>query len=91
MEAKLGLLRANPRLEVQIEGHADDRGPDEYNLALGNRRAASVKRWFVDNGIAESRLTITSLGEERPAVQGGSEESWALNRRAEFVVTRPAR
>lgn len=91
MEARLAVLRANPRLQIQIEGHADDRGPDEYNLALGNRRAATVKRWLVERGIADDRVTIISYGEERPAAGGGTEEVWALNRRAEFRVTRPAR
>ncbi len=91
MEAKLGILRANPRLEVLIEGHCDDRGPDEYNLALGNRRAAAIRRWFIEHGVDESRLTILSYGEERPAEQGATEEVYARNRRAEFRVTRPAR
>lgn len=91
MGAKLAILRANPRLEVQIEGHCDERGPDEYNLALGNRRAAAVKRWFLEHGIPESRLTIVSYGEERPAEQAATEEAFARNRRAEFRVTRGAR
>ncbi len=91
LEAKLAILRANPRLEVQIEGHCDERGPDEYNLALGNRRAAAVKRWFVEHGIAEARLTIVSYGEERPAEQASTEDAFARNRRAEFRVTRAAR
>jgi peptidoglycan-associated lipoprotein len=91
LDRKLALLRANPRLEVQIEGHCDDRGPDEYNLALGNRRAAAVKRYLVEHGLADARLTVTSFGEERPAGPGANEEAWARNRRAEFVVTRSAR
>jgi peptidoglycan-associated lipoprotein len=91
LERKLALLRANPRLEVQVEGHCDDRGPDEYNLALGNRRAATVKRYLVEHGLAEARLTIVSYGEERPAAPGANENAWAKNRRAEFVVTRSAR
>jgi len=91
LDRKVALLRANPRLEIQVEGHCDDRGPDEYNLALGNRRAASVKRYLVEHGIAAARLTIVSYGEERPAVQGATETAWARNRRAEFAVTRSAR
>jgi len=91
LEGKLGVLRGNPRLTIQIEGHCDERGPDEYNLALGNRRAAEVKRWLVENGVAESRITVVSYGEERPAEAGSTEEAWARNRRAEFRVTRSAR
>jgi len=91
LDRKIALLSANPRLQVQIEGHCDDRGPDEYNLALGNRRAAAVKRYLVEHGIADARVTIISYGEERPAAPGAGEEAWARNRRAEFVVTRSAR
>jgi peptidoglycan-associated lipoprotein len=91
LDAKIAILRANPRLQLMVEGHADERGPDEYNVALGNRRAASVKRYLVDHGVADERLTITSYGEERPADARSNEESWARNRRAEFRVTRSAR
>lgn len=91
IELKLAILRAHPRLELQIEGHADERGPDEYNLALGNRRAAAIKRYMVQHGIADARLTITSYGEERPADARSTEEAWSVNRRGEFRVTRPAR
>jgi peptidoglycan-associated lipoprotein len=91
LDRKLALFRANPRLEVQIEGHADERGPDEYNLALGNRRAAAVKRYLTEHGIPDARLTIISYGEERPADPGNNEAAWARNRRAEFRVTRSAR
>ncbi|MDP3773330.1 MAG: peptidoglycan-associated lipoprotein Pal [Gemmatimonadales bacterium] len=91
LEEKLAILRANPRLEIQIEGHCDERGPDEYNLALGNRRAAAAKRYIVEHGIADARIAIISYGEERPADPGHTEEAWAMNRRAEFVVTRGGR
>ena len=91
LDYKINVLRANPRLEIQVEGHCDERGPDEYNLALGNRRAAAVKRYLVEHGIADARITITSFGEERPAVPQSTEEAWAANRRAEFRVTRSAR
>ena len=91
LDRKIAILRANPRLEVQVEGHCDDRGPDEYNLALGNRRAAAVKRDLVEHGIADGRVTIISYGEERPAVPGSNEDAWTRNRRAEFRVTRSAR
>jgi peptidoglycan-associated lipoprotein len=91
LEAKLAVLRSAPRLELLIEGHCDERGSDEYNLALGNRRAAAARRYLVDHGVAEGRLAIVSYGEERPADPGHSEEAWAKNRRAEFVVTRGGR
>jgi peptidoglycan-associated lipoprotein len=91
LDRKVTVLRANPRLTLQIEGHCDERGPDEYNLALGERRAAATKRWLVEHGIADTRLTIISYGEERPADPGHTEEAWAKNRRAEFRVTRSAR
>jgi len=91
LEYKLNVLRANGRLELKIEGHCDERGPDEYNLALGERRASAVKRYLVEHGIAESRLSIVSYGEERPVDPRSTEEAWAKNRRAEFRVTRSAR
>lgn len=91
LDRKVAVLRANPRLELQIEGHCDERGPDEYNLALGERRAAATKRWLVEHGIQDARLTIISYGEERPADPGHTDEAWAKNRRAEFRVTRSAR
>ncbi len=91
LDLKIAVLRGHPNLEVQIEGHCDERGPDEYNLALGNRRAAAVKRYLVEHGIADRRITIVSYGEERPADHRSNEEAWAANRRAEFRVTRSAR
>ena len=91
LDRKVTIMRANPRLEIQVEGHADERGPDEYNLALGNRRAAAVKRYLVEHGVADARVTIVSYGEERPADPASNEQAWARNRRAEFRVTRSAR
>jgi len=91
LDGKLAVLRASPRLEIQIEGHCDERGSDEYNLALGNRRAAAVKRYLVEHGVADARIGIVSYGEERPADPGHTEEAWTRNRRAEFRVTRGVR
>lgn len=91
LERKLAIMRANPLLEVRIGGHADDRGADEYNLALGLRRASAVHRWLVAHGIPEARITLVSYGEERPLDPGGTESAWSANRRADFTVTRPAR
>lgn len=79
-------LRANLDVSVIIEGHCDERGTNEYNLALGDRRAASTKTFLVDLGISPLRLTIISYGEERPLVSGRNEEAWAKNRRAHFGI-----
>jgi peptidoglycan-associated lipoprotein len=79
-------LRANPGRTVRIEGHCDERGTVEYNLALGQRRAASVKDYLVGLGIQPSRLTTISYGKERPADPGHDEAAHSKNRRAEFVI-----
>jgi len=78
-------LRKNSNVYVTIEGHCDDRGTNEYNLALGDRRANSAKSFLMDLGIAESRLTTISYGEERPIDPRKNEEAWAKNRRAQFT------
>jgi peptidoglycan-associated lipoprotein len=79
-------LRENPNTAVTIEGHCDSRGTNEYNLALGDRRAESAKAFLVDLGISASRLTTISYGEERPVCNQQNEECWAKNRRDNFVV-----
>lgn len=81
------ILGANGALRLRVSGHADDRGSDEYNLALGSRRASAVKTYLGNKGIDGSRLEIVSYGEERPLQSGQDEDSWAANRRAEFEVT----
>jgi peptidoglycan-associated lipoprotein len=86
LEAKLAILQANPGLRIRIAGHCDERGSDEYNLALGQRRAAVVQRFFADRGIESGRFELVSFGRERPAMQGTSEDVWARNRRAEFEI-----
>ncbi len=70
--------------KVTVEGHCDERGSDEYNLALGERRANAVKQYLVDTGVTASIDTV-SYGESRPAVQGSDDSAWRMNRRAEFV------
>ena len=70
---------------VTVEGHCDERGSTEYNLALGERRANAVKRYLVDLGVPSSKLRTVSFGEDRPAVQGHDESAWRYNRRADFV------
>ena len=82
-------LKASSSTVVQIEGHCDERGSIEYNLALGERRAQSVKNYLVQLGIDPARLPTISYGEEKPAVQGADESSWSQNRRAAFVVSTP--
>lgn len=69
-----------------IEGHTDERGSDEYNIALGQRRAAAAKAYLVSQGIAADRIDVVSFGEERPAAQGSNETAWAQNRRDEFEI-----
>lgn len=87
LDAKLAIFQANPGLRIRVAGHADERGSDEYNLALGQRRAVAVKRYLTDQGIDPSRIDVVSYGEERPDVTDGTEEGFRMNRRAEFEVT----
>lgn len=79
-------LRSNAPKKLIIEGHCDERGSAEYNLALGERRALAVRSYLVGLGIDGARVQTSSFGEERPAAQGTGEAVWRLNRRAEFVV-----
>ena len=79
-------LRENPDATITIEGNCDERGTNEYNLALGERRAESAKNFLVDLGIAPSRMTTISYGEERPLDPAHNEEAWAQNRRDDFVI-----
>jgi peptidoglycan-associated lipoprotein len=83
---KAAWLRAKANVTATIEGHCDERGTNEYNLALGDRRADSAKAFLVDLGIAASRLTTISYGEERPLCSQKNEECWAKNRRGHFVI-----
>ena len=86
LDAKVAVLRANPALSIRITGHCDERGSDEYNLALGNRRANAVKQYLVNQGIDASRIEILSYGEERPISMDRNDAGWAQNRRAEFEI-----
>lgn len=83
---KAEILRANPAVRIRVVGHADDRGSDEYNLALGMRRATSAKDYLVRLGIEAGRIEVASLGEEVPLEMGANEQSWAMNRRGEFEI-----
>ena len=86
LRVKAEWLKANPEALAIIEGHCDERGTNEYNLALGDRRAQSAKTYLVDLGIAAERLTSISYVEERPLDPGHDEAAWARNRRAQFVI-----
>lgn len=86
LEKKAEWLRNNPGGSVVIEGHCDERGTSEYNLALGDRRAKSVEAFLVDLGVSASRLITLSYGEERPTDSGRNEEAWAKNRRVHFII-----
>ncbi len=87
---KLGeFMKSSAKAVTQIEGHCDERGSVEYNLALGQRRAQSAKNYLVQLGIDASRLPTMSYGEEKPSVEGHDESAWAKNRRAEFVLSNP--
>lgn len=83
---KADWLRRNPRVRVRVEGHCDDRGTNEYNLALGESRAENAKEYLVALGVEDSRLATVSYGEERPLVPETSEEARAQNRRAHFDI-----
>lgn len=84
---KVEILRASPQVQLRIEGHADERGTTEYNIALGNRRAEAVRQFLTGFGLSQNRFEIVSFGEGRPLQQGSNEAAWARNRRAEFVIT----
>jgi peptidoglycan-associated lipoprotein len=78
-------LTAHPNAKMKLEGNTDERGTREYNIGLGERRAQAVRRALMLQGVAESQLTTTSFGAERPAVEGDDESAWAQNRRVELV------
>jgi peptidoglycan-associated lipoprotein len=87
LRSKAAILRANGDVQLRVEGHADERGSTEYNLALAQRRAETVRNFLSGYGIAADRVATLSYGKERPLVEGTGESVWARNRRAEFVVT----
>ena len=86
LKIKAAYMKENPKIKARIEGHCDERGTNEYNLALGDRRANSAKEFLINLGIAESRLTSISYGEEKPVAMGHNEAAWAKNRRAQFAI-----
>jgi peptidoglycan-associated lipoprotein len=86
LKANGQLLRDNPSWQVQVEGNCDERGSDEYNLALGKKRAEAAKAYLVDLGIDAGRISTISYGEENPADPSSNETAWAKNRRDDFVL-----
>ena len=87
LDAKIPVLNANPGLRIRVAGNCDARGSDEYNLALGQRRASAAKRYLVDHGVDASRIDVISYGKERPVAQGDTEQAYAQNRNDQFEIT----
>lgn len=87
LQENLKFLKANPTVKVQVEGHCDERGSVQFNLALGEKRAKSVRDYLLANGIENGRITTISLGKERPVAFGHEEGAWSQNRRGNFVIT----
>ena len=86
LDTKAEFLKDNPEYSLRIEGNCDERGTNEYNLALGERRADSVKNYLVSLGVSPDNIETISYGEERPLAVGHNEDSWAQNRRDDFVI-----
>ncbi|AXU95928.1 MULTISPECIES: peptidoglycan-associated lipoprotein Pal [Erwinia] len=85
LDAHANFLRSNPSYKVTVEGHADERGTPEYNIALGERRASAVKMYLQGKGVSADQISIVSYGKEKPAVLGHDESAYAKNRRAVLV------
>ena len=86
LESQANWLKSTPGFQLIVEGHCDERGTREYNLALGERRGNSVKDFLVSLGVDAGRITVISYGKERPAAEGSTSEAWSENRRAVTVV-----
>jgi peptidoglycan-associated lipoprotein len=88
LDENLEIMQKETRLNIEIQGHADERGTTEYNVSLGQKRAEKISQHFTMQGIASSRIRIVSYGEEKPVLEGSSETVWSQNRRAEFIILR---
>jgi len=86
LQRKVSVLREYPGITLRIEGNCDERGSNEYNLALGQRRAEAVRRFLLSYGLEAGRFTTISYGEERPLVRASNEDAWAQNRRDDFAI-----
>jgi peptidoglycan-associated lipoprotein len=87
LAAKVPILAANPGVSIRVAGNCDDRGSDEYNLALGQRRAQAAKRYLTEHGVSDGRVATISYGKERPVSVGDTEAAWAQNRNDQFEIT----
>ncbi len=87
LQSNAAFLKTNGSVDIQVEGHADERGGRQYNLALGERRAKAVRDYLVAQGVESKRLSVISYGNERPKAEGHDESAWSQNRRANFVIT----
>ncbi|MBY0470065.1 peptidoglycan-associated lipoprotein Pal [bacterium] len=87
LAANADILKNQSSVKIQVEGHCDQRGGIQYNIALGEKRANAVRRYLVDLGVSKDRMTVISYGKERPIDPGTSEDAYAKNRRANFVIT----
>ena len=87
LKENAAVLKKYHKVKIQIEGHCDERGTNEYNLALGERRANSAKNYLLSVGVSPERISTISYGEERPVDPGHTEEAWAKNRRAHTIIT----
>jgi peptidoglycan-associated lipoprotein len=86
LAANVDIMSRFPEVELEVQGHCDEQGATEYNLALGERRAESIRKYMVMAGVAARRISTISYGEEKPLLEGASEEAYRVNRRAEFRV-----
>jgi peptidoglycan-associated lipoprotein len=86
LDENVEIMQKKPSIIIEIQGHADERGTTQHNLALGEKRGQSVSRYLASQGIASSRIKVVSYGEERPMMEGDSEAIWSRNRRCEFVI-----
>ncbi len=91
VDAVAAHLRSNPSHALKVEGHCDERGTEEYNRALGERRALAVREALIGAGVEPGRVVTISYGEDKPAVQGQNEAAWKMNRRGEFLLLTPPR
>ena len=87
VDGNIAMMSKHADMKIEVQGHADERGTTQYNMALGQRRANQVIRYMETNGIASSRLRAVSYGEESPLSMGDGEDAWSQNRRAEFKIT----
>ena len=87
IDGNIGMMSKHADMKIEVQGHADERGTTQYNMALGQRRANQVLRYMESNGISSSRLRAVSYGEESPLSMGTDEDAWSQNRRAEFKIT----